>query len=133
MNVYKLVDNNIVPESDPILTQSIIEFYNQIMIYRLYLDSIDADGITFGEYRTNRIKMRKTLNHGKIQGVLVESFTPGEVYLLHDETRYDKYVLPGYNPQILYEKNNQRKSYVQPLIDKVEKRSSIVKFSSCHP
>lgn len=98
MLVFKIIGNDLYQEIDQTLIKELVDFYNQIMVYRLYLDVIDADGITFGEYRTNRIRMRKTI----LSGILVESPVPGEVFLLSGGN-YEKYILSLYSQQIIFD------------------------------
>lgn len=100
MLVFKVIGNDLYPEIDQSLIKELIDFYNQIMVYRIYLDAIDADNITFGEYRTNRIRMRKNI----IPGILVESTIPGEVFLLSGNN-YEKYILSLYSQQIVFDPN----------------------------
>jgi hypothetical protein len=127
MLVFKIIGNDLYPEIDQTLIKELVDFYNQIMVYRLYLDVIDADGITFGEYRTNRIRMRKPI----LSGILVESPVPGEVFLLSG-SNYEKYILSLYSQQIVFDPI--RREYVLSRIGlnplNISKDSNIQSFST---
>src|SRR5690606_14298835 len=103
---------------------------------------IDADNITFGEYRTNRIRMRKNTSCG----ILVESTTNGEVFLFKGGANYEKYILHLYNQQIVFDPSrgeyifrssnlSQSAPNPQKIVNPSEYHTSLVplKTESCYP
>jgi hypothetical protein len=128
MLIFKLIDASLYQEMNESLIKELVDFYNQLSIYRVYLDLIDSDGITFGEYRTSRIRMRKTIS----QGILVESLIPGEVFLLQPSGSYDKYILSLYSNQIVFDPAKQEYRLDGKINPPVVEGSSFVK-SGCQP